>query len=370
LCLNHSEFQKIYGSSEEKESSDEVPSSTQAATTQAPTTQEATKAPVELTTDAAKEAGRSLDLPDSPVTEGLSFDEVLNSQTAEVKEVTEPALIELSVNASPEPTTKASTVNDVELPDSPVTEASSVEPSTTEAVLTTLIPEVKETPVTVSDVIELSFDSSPSTEAAVEPKISIQEVFPTLTKVPASEISLSVEENTAQEKKVEEKTLELSITEVPSTEVPAITEEAKTTNAPTTVPTIPAIDVSPTEFEKLLTTLREFVAKVDATTSTEAPQTTETLQFDKIVEFVNHTVSSESDKVEETKSISKRSVPDADLIPRYFKQHYSTNKDKGCVFNGRSFKLGEPIKTDNECLKCICEFAPIGHCMLKEKCNF
>ena len=156
-----------------------------------------------------------------------------------------------------------------------------------------------------------------------------------------------------------------------SPDVPVTTNEEilSTTSATNPAP----IPVAPTEFEKLLSTLRDFVARIDQFTTTSTPQLStpsENVQLEQSVEYVNYTVSSGSEKVEAAKSISKRSVPDADLNPRYFKQHYSSNKDKGCVFNGRNFKLGEPIKTDNDCLKCICEYAPIGHCMLKEKCDF
>lgn len=219
---------------------------------------------------------------------------------------------------------------------------------------------------------------------------------------------------------------------------------ASITEAPATVATLS--EASPTAFEELLTTLRQFVAKYDATidrpriepreaplhpqlskplslpeppkpislpeppksllsllnpvslsefemsTSTpELPEPAQPISIPEIlkpvtisdallpiilreqqaqqVEFVNFTVSM-GDKSEEPKSIFKRSVPDVDLIPRYFKQAYSTTKDKSCVFNSKIYKLGEVIKTDNDCLKCICEYAPIGHCILKEKCSF
>lgn len=180
--------------------------------------------------------------------------------------------------------------------------------------------------------------------------------------------------------------------------------ETTTTQAPTTLPTI-SESVAPTAsaFDELLTTLKNFVAKIEssATTTTETPKpltTPETLpelpapfaqpvvtiienlnkptvdlteaplSESAQVEFVNFTVSTHNDGA--PKVISKRSAPAADLIPQYFKQHYSISKDKGCVFNSKTYKLGEVIKTSNECLKCICEYAPIGHCMLKEKCNF
>lgn len=217
---------------------------------------------------------------------------------------------------------------------------SSGAPATTEVPSTTEVPLTAEPQVSYTEIPASSTEPA-TTQILAEPKISIQEVF---TQPPATEIPITL---------------------------PA-TQESET-SAPATVVSVPEPSVLPTEFEKLLTTLREFVAKVDASTSTEAPKLPEIPKLDQIVEYVNYTVSAETEKItDEAKpiSISKRSVPEADLIPRYYKQHYSSNKEKGCIFNGRNFKLGEEIKTDNDCLKCQCEFAPIGHCILKEKCNF
>lgn len=159
----------------------------------------------------------------------------------------------------------------------------------------------------------------------------------------------------------------VTIREVPTETSTSITQEP-TTQEPTTSPTTAQSSVLPTEFDKLLTTLREFVAKVDSVASTEASSTIsgEAAKVEQQVEFVNFTVSSEKHE-EAAKSISKRSIDDADLIPRYFK--HQSSKDKVCVYNGRNFKVGEVIQTDNECLKCLCEYAPIGHCVLKDKCN-
>lgn len=173
----------------------------------------------------------------------------------------------------------------------------------------------------------------------------------------------------------------------------SVTTQESTSHAPVTQPTYVEKKVYPTEFEALLTTLREFVAKADAITAIETPNTSvqsgvSSPQVEQKVEFVNYTVSTEKHhedvpKTEEQpknenppryeelpRILFKRSVRDADLIPRYYKPFFSVNKDKTCEFNGRSYKVGEVIKTDNECLKCLCEFAPIGHCTLKEKCNF
>jgi hypothetical protein len=61
---------------------------------------------------------------------------------------------------------------------------------------------------------------------------------------------------------------------------------------------------------------------------------------------------------EETKSISKRSTD-------YLKV---SAKEKGCTFGTRQYKLGEVIKTGNDCIECYCSYSPIGHCIKKNKC--
>lgn len=159
----------------------------------------------------------------------------------------------------------------------------------------------------------------------------------------------------------------------PSSSFVIFSQEATRPTGPPPSPTTQATNyfdnIFPTAFDKLLTTLKDFVAQAEAATSTEAPKPATTVsapQLEKKVEFVNFTVSEEQHN-DESKVIVKRSIPAVDLIPRYYK-HLSI-KEKGCAFNGRSFKVGEIIKTDNDCLKCICEYAPIGHCVLKEKCN-
>lgn len=247
-----------------------------------------------------------------------------------------------TVPSSTEPVTSEA----VTIPSTVVTSAA---PETTEALREAL--KTLEQPEELTTLVE---ESTTILTTSAVPLISTEA---TLKEEPTSEITLLTYE---------------VLKHAPSTEVPitsTVTQEPLSP-AQSTFSTI--AEVSPTEFEKLLTTLREFVAKADSVASTEAAPTTPVQIVPQLVEqqieFVNFTVSSEKHN-EETKSISKRSIPDADLIPRYFKQHYSSNKDRGCAFNGRSFKVGEVITTDNDCLKCICEYAPIGHCVLKEKCN-
>lgn len=43
---------------------------------------------------------------------------------------------------------------------------------------------------------------------------------------------------------------------------------------------------------------------------------------------------------------------------------------KGCSFDGKLFKVGERITSvKDSCLECFCEYAPIGHCVVKQECS-
>lgn len=119
---------------------------------------------------------------------------------------------------------------------------------------------------------------------------------------------------------------------------------------------------SPTEFEQLLTTLKQYVERLENTLAA-----TKASEIDPPATFVNYTVSRSynEEEDEETKSISKRSVPTFDFLPRYFKH---ANKERGCSYGKRQYKLGEKIRTDNECLDCLCLYSPIGHCTKKKNC--
>lgn len=242
--------------------------------------------------------------------------------------------------------------------------ADTIIPSTTESVKS-------DTTISATEPTEAPKTTETVTEAlkVLEQPEELTTLLEEKTTLPTPKSETTTKEDSSSTTPAASADKEVSTPAPTSEAAPATVTQEQTTQAATTVPTL-SDNVSPTEFEKLLTTLREFVAKVDAT-STEAPSTSTTvatLKLEEQVEFVNFTVSSEKEN-EERKSIAKRSVEDADLIPRYYKQHFLSSKEKVCVFNGRTFKVGEVISTDNECLKCLCEYAPIGHCISKEKCN-
>jgi hypothetical protein len=123
---------------------------------------------------------------------------------------------------------------------------------------------------------------------------------------------------------------------------------------------IPPAPPSPTEFEKLLTTLKEYVAKLES--SLAAAKSAEVISP---ATYVNYTVSRSSSEeevgeegTEESKEISKRS-----------KRHLKKNSEEmECSYGKHQYKVGEKIKTDNECLDCLCLYSPIGHCIKKTKC--
>lgn len=119
---------------------------------------------------------------------------------------------------------------------------------------------------------------------------------------------------------------------------------------------------SPTEFEQLLTTLKQYVERLENTLAA-----TKASEIDPPAIFVNYTVSRSlnGEENEDKKSISKRSAPTSESVSRYFKH---ANKEKGCVYGKRMYKVGEKIRTDNECLDCLCLYSPIGHCTRKKSC--
>lgn len=203
-----------------------------------------------------------------------------------------------------------------------------------------------------------------------------QAVDSTTTTTTSQPLTTIAHESSTSAVSVEATVTQTTTVEPPSSIVSVVQETTSTTEAPATTTTAQTPsenyfdNIFPTAFDKLLSTVKDFVAQADAATSTEAPKpstTASSSQLEQKVEFVNFTVSEMHN--EETKVIVKRSAPAADLIPLYYKEHALSLKDKSCLFNGKSFKVGEIIQTDNDCLKCHCEYAPIGHCVLKEKCN-
>lgn len=250
-----------------------------------------------------------------------------------------------------------------------------------------LITEEKEE-TTIESLTESSLESS--TEASqdeidkiISPRIDLE--APKL-KIPVDEENFDIDETTILPITESEITT-INIEPETTTElVEKSTSTAATVSSSQRTPKLiikPSIHVippppKPTEFELLLTTLKEYVTKLEntlaATKATEADPTAAV--------FVNYTVSrsfnqnnsdeqqQEEKEESEAKSISKRSAPSlvADLIPRYFK-HKHANKEKGCSYGKRQYKVGEKIWTDNECLECLCFYSPIGHCVKKTKCE-
>lgn len=63
----------------------------------------------------------------------------------------------------------------------------------------------------------------------------------------------------------------------------------------------------------------------------------------------------------------KRSISEKTAIPYYLKAMKQSGSTE-CIFSGSTYKAGEKIKTDDDCLKCFCEFPPIGQCFQKDNC--
>lgn len=250
--------------------------------------------------------------------------------------------------------------------------------------------------VTNSDttIIIASDDKQETTESSNESSTTLQLLSDINDFIfPKSNLEESKVENSAETKLDDETTIlteldsENSATEEPEIETTTnfVEETSTTTQATTTMKSVnatqrtpklvvkPSIHVipppSPTEFELLLTTLKEYVAKLENSLASKKAS-----DADPPATFVNYTVSrsfigednEQDDDDDEEKSISKRSAPSFDVIPRYLKH---ANKGKGCAYGKQHFKLGEQIRTDNECLECLCLYSPIGHCMKKKNCE-
>lgn len=63
----------------------------------------------------------------------------------------------------------------------------------------------------------------------------------------------------------------------------------------------------------------------------------------------------------------KRSISEKTAIPYLLKAMKQSGSTE-CIFSGSTYKAGEKIKTDDDCLKCFCEFPPIGQCFQKNNC--
>ena len=70
---------------------------------------------------------------------------------------------------------------------------------------------------------------------------------------------------------------------------------------------------------------------------------------------------------EEKSQPKKRSISERSAIPYILKAMKQTGSTE-CIFSGKTYKAGEKIKTDDDCLKCFCEIPPIGQCFQKDNC--
>ncbi|CAO1379806.1 unnamed protein product [Diamesa serratosioi] len=90
-------------------------------------------------------------------------------------------------------------------------------------------------------------------------------------------------------------------------------------------------------------------------------------------EYTNFTISFQQGPTpratdeEEKRQPRKRSISDKTAIPYVLKAMKQTGSTE-CIFSGIPYKAGEKIKTDDDCLKCFCEFPPIGQCFQKDNC--
>lgn len=220
----------------------------------------------------------------------------------------------------------------------------------------------------ISQDLELPFNSIDETTVLPDSSL-LEESSESSTEASSTEIFESFQtttvENIETTKSADESTTEA--TKIQPTVILATHRMPKLIIKPSThVIPPPPPPPNPTEFEALLTTLKQYVERLENTLVA-----TKASEIDPPAVFVNYTVSrssneDEQEENEETKSISKRSAPSFDFVPRYVKH---ANKEKGCSYGTRHYKVGEKIRTDNECLDCLCLYSPIGHCTKKKQCE-
>lgn len=104
------------------------------------------------------------------------------------------------------------------------------------------------------------------------------------------------------------------------------------------------VRASPSEISSILASLRELVARVE---SLAMPSMTDEVKS-KSNNQNNRKRRSIIEKVEEIKQ---------------------KTLNRGCVFEGTVFKVGERITNIvDQCLECTCEYAPIAHCVVNHEC--
>ncbi|KAG5681524.1 hypothetical protein PVAND_010950 [Polypedilum vanderplanki] len=198
-------------------------------------------------------------------------------------------------------------------------------------------------------------ESTTTIKSIVITSSNIQEESLSTTEIEVESTTIKEEttENVTNIKKDEETTTEVQKEVEKTTE--NVTESEKEDQSSTeiitkTLSTTPSSETpsppKPTQFEVLKSTLQEIISNATMEGAS----------------FVNYTISRSLPVTElevEVKSISKRST-------EIYTKH--SIKEKGCTFGQRQYKVGEQIKTDGECLLCFCNYAPLGHCIKKEKC--
>lgn len=105
------------------------------------------------------------------------------------------------------------------------------------------------------------------------------------------------------------------------------------------------VRATPSELSSILTALRDILAKVESIAMS-------TLQGEKSASAKVQVNRKKRSIIEQTEEVKQKFI-----------------NIKGCTFEGNFFKVGEKIiSVDDQCLECSCEYAPIGHCVVKQEC--
>lgn len=106
------------------------------------------------------------------------------------------------------------------------------------------------------------------------------------------------------------------------------------------------IRATPTELNAILAALREILTHVESI----AKRST-----------MEHGITTSNNHSRKRRSIDEKTIDEV-------KQKIVNIK--GCSFDGKLFKVGERITSvEDSCLECFCEYAPIGHCVVKQECS-
>lgn len=105
------------------------------------------------------------------------------------------------------------------------------------------------------------------------------------------------------------------------------------------------VRATPTELNAILAALREILTHVESIAKRSTSE---------------HGITASNHHSRKRRAIEEKTIDEVKL---------KIVNIKGCSFDGKLFKVGERITSvKDSCLECFCEYAPIGHCVVKDEC--